>query len=96
LSIKDAFITILFILKKNYFPCEIFNVISENKTIAEILKIIKLNKHKPKIKIVKSKILNQNQYYVSNKKFSQLCVRLNGKIYKDIKDTLSLLNISSI
>ena len=41
LSLKDLLKPVKFILKKDIFPSDIFNVISENKTVKQILDIIK-------------------------------------------------------
>ena len=94
LSLKDASKTIIFIIKKNYFPKDIFNILSENKTVDEILEIIKKNKINPEIKYVKSRILNQDTYKISKKKFEKLGIKLNSKIKNDINKTLKMLKIN--
>ena len=92
LSIHDAFKSINFIIKKNLFINQIFNVLSENLTVNDILKVIKINGYKIKIKKVKSKIMNQLSYKVDKKKFEKLGIKLNYKIKNDIKDTLKSLS----
>ena len=52
--------------------------------------MIKKYKKKTKIKFIKSKILNQLSYEVSNKKISSENLNLNSKIIYDIKETLNL------
>ena len=94
LSLKDASKVINFIINKNIFPRDIFNVLSENKTVSEILNIIKKNKFKPKIKYVKSRILNQDSYKISKKKIEKLGVKLNCKIEHDIKNILQKLKVN--
>ena len=88
LSLKDAFKIIKFILSKNFFPSEIFNILSENKTVKQILDIIKKNNHKIKIKYIDSKILNQFAYKTSKEKIEKFDIKLNSKISNDIKETL--------
>lgn len=91
LSLKDAFNLISYIIKKDFFPCDIYNMLTKNMTINEILKIIRSYGFMPKIKIVKSKLLNQNNYNISNKKISKHGLKVTGKINKDIFDTLKFL-----
>ena len=52
--------------------------------------MIKKYRKKTKIKFIKSKILNQLSYEVSNKKISSENLNLNSKIIYDIKETLNL------
>ena len=92
LSIHDAFKSINFIIKKNLFINQIFNVLSENLTVNDILKVIKINGYKIKIKKVNSKIMNQLSYKVDKRKFEKLGIKLNYKIKNDIKDTLKSLS----
>ena len=94
LSLKDASKTINFIISKKFFPCDVFNILSENKTIDQILKIIKQNNLKPKIMYVKSRILNQDSYKISKKKIEKYGLKLNSKISSDIKQTVKKLKIS--
>lgn len=94
LSLKDATKTIKFIISKKFFPCDVFNILSENKTIDQILKIIKQNNLKPKIMYVKSRILNQDSYKISKKKIEKYGLKLNSKISSDIKQTVKKLKIS--
>ncbi len=94
LSLKDASKTIRFIIQRNHFPRDVFNVLSENKTVDEILGLIRLNKITPKIKYVKSRILNQDTYKISKKKIEKLGIKLNNKIKYDINKTLKMLKIN--
>ncbi len=96
LSLKDALKTIRFILKNNFFPSQVFNILSENKTVSEILSLIRKNKFKTKIKFVKSKILNQDSYKVSKDKIQNYGLDLNSKIENDIKDTLNKISKNSV
>ena len=94
LSLKDALKVIKFIIVKNFFPNDIFNILSENKTINEILKCIKKNKLSPKVSYVQSRILNQDTYKISKKKIEKFGIKLNSKISEDIKTTIRKLKIN--
>tara|TARA_B100001113_G_C21099734_1_gene618205 strand:+ start:306 stop:1220 length:915 start_codon:yes stop_codon:yes gene_type:complete len=94
LSLKDASKVFSFIISKNFFPCEIFNILSENKTISEILTIIKKNKYNPKTHFVNSRILNQDSYKINKSKIESKGLKLNSKISDDIKVILKKLTIN--
>jgi len=90
-SLKDATNAIIQIINKNGFDNQIYNVLTKNYTVDQILKIIKENNFKFKIKKTTTPILNQFFYGVSNKKFTKFRIKMNGSIKKDIKETLNLL-----
>ena len=92
LSLNDAFKVIKFIINKNFFPSDTYNVLSENKTVNDILTIIRKYKFKTKIKFTNSRILNQDSYKISKEKLENLGLKLNSKIKKDIKITLMKLS----
>ena len=91
LSLKDALKAFQFFINQNIFNNEIYNVLSENLTVNQIVKVIKKHKKNIKIKFVKSKIMNQLSYEVENKKLEKIGLKLSSSIKKDIKETLSLL-----
>ena len=91
LSLDDAIQSIIFIIKKNLFDKETYNILTGNYTVRQILKIIKKQKYKIKIKKVKSPILNQNSYHVSGEKFKKFGLQFNKNIEGDIKNTLDIL-----
>ena len=67
------------------------NVLTKNYTVRQILKMIKDNNYKIKIKKTISPILNQNSYLVSDQKMKKMKIFFNKDIKKDIKATLGLL-----
>jgi nucleoside-diphosphate-sugar epimerase len=91
LSLKDAFKVIKFTIEKDFFLNDVFNILSENLTLHQIIKFFKQNKKQIKIKYHNSKLINQFAYTISDKKFSSQAFRLKSKIKDDIKDTLKLL-----
>ena len=91
LSLKDAFKVIKFTIEKNFFNNETFNIISEHLTVKEIIGYFKKYKRTIKIKHVKSKLVNQYSYKISNKKFSRRALTLKANIHHDIKSTLKML-----
>ena len=91
LSLEDAINTIIFVINKNLFDRQIYNVLTNNYTVRNILNLIKKHNFKMKIKNTNSPILNQNSYLVSRDKIESLGIKLKKNIDKDIKNTLNLL-----
>ena len=91
LSIKDAFKTFKFCIENEFFNNDIYNILSGNFTVGQILKKIRKYKKDIKIKLVKTAIMNQLSYHVSKKKIENQGLILKQNIENDIKDTLKLL-----
>jgi len=91
LSVKDAFKTFKFCIEKNFFKKDIYNALSGNFTVNQILNKIRKHKKGIKVKFVNSAIMNQLSYHVDDKKLSNSGLKLSNKIDNDIKETLSLL-----
>ena len=92
LSLKDAFKVFKFCIDKNIFNNDIYNTLSGNYTVKQIIIMIKKYKKKTSVKFIKTKIMNQLSYHVDNKKLTKLGLRLNSSIQNDIKDTIKLLS----
>lgn len=91
LSLKDAFKVFKFTIDKDLFKNNIYNALSENCTVNQIIQKIKKYKKKIKIKFVYSEIMNQLSYHVDKKKLNKEGLNLKNKISEDIKDTIKLL-----
>lgn len=92
LSLRDAFKTIKFSIEKDFFKNDIYNILSGNYTVHQIIQKIKKRKKNLKFKLVNSEIMNQLSYHVSCKKINKEGLFLNNMIDKDINDTLKLLD----
>tara|TARA_B100000989_G_scaffold256803_1_gene206105 strand:+ start:94 stop:1017 length:924 start_codon:yes stop_codon:yes gene_type:complete len=92
LSLHDAFKVFKFCIEKDFFKNEIFNALSGNYTVSQILEKIRKYKKNIKVKLVKSAIMNQLSYHVSSKKLESNGLYLKGNIENDIKKTLKLLS----
>jgi len=95
LSLKDAYKVIAYLIKKNYFDNNIYNILSENKTLKEILKIIKKYSFSSKIKFINSKILQRASFKTSKSKIQSLGINLNSKIENDIRETLDKIKFKN-
>lgn len=91
LSLRDAFKVFKFSIENDFFKNDIFNALSGNYTVKQIINKIKKNKKKISIKLVQSEIMNQLSYHVSDNKLRKEGLVLNSQIDLDIKNTLKLL-----
>ena len=92
LSIRDAFKLFKFCIEKNFFKNDIFNALSGNYTVRQIISKIKKRKKNVGIKLVKTKIMNQLSYHVDDSKIRKHGLKLNSDLQKDVDDTLKLFN----
>ena len=90
LSIRDSFKVFKFCLEKDFFENDIFNALSGNFTVNQILYKIKKIKKKIKVVYVNSPIMNQLSYHVDDQKIKNKGLILKSNIDVDIKDTLLL------
>ena len=77
-----------YFLEKHGKPGELYNVLTNNFSIEQIINTIKKYK-KVKIEITKSPLLNQKPYEVSDKKIRQLGFRPRDSLDGGIKSTLA-------
>ena len=96
LSIRDAFIVFKFCIEKDFFNNDIYNVLTGNFTVNQILKKIKKVKKNIKISLANTKIMNQLSYHVDDSKIRNEGLKLRSKIDDDIKNTLKLFNYLKI
>ena len=90
LSIRDSFKVFKFCLEKDFFENDIFNALSGNFTVNQILDKIKKIIKKINVVYVNSPIMNQLSYHVDDQKIKNKGLILKSNIDVDIKDTLLL------
>ena len=90
LSLEDAFKLFKFCIDENFFENDIYNVVSNNFTVNQIINKIKRLKKNIKISYVNSAIMNQLSYHVDKKKLSNRGLFLNSNLDRDVADTLNL------
>ena len=94
LSIRDAFKALSFFLMKKNINNQLYNIVSENLTVKQIIK--KIQKHKKiKIKLVNEKIMNQLSYKTKSFKVQKMGLKLDSKLQEDINMTFKLLKNKS-
>lgn len=96
LGINDAVEAIKFCLKQDLFRNEIFNVVSHNFSVNDVLKSLQKNFDNLEIDLVKNKIMNSFSYGVSSSKLEELGFKFEDKFEKQISETLQLIQGSSL
>ena len=71
---------------------QIYNLVSDNIKLKDIVLYLKKIKKNLKIKFVNTNLINQYSYYVSNNKIVNLKFNFRGNIRKEIKKTIKLLD----
>lgn len=89
IGLNDAIRAFEFIEKEGK-PGELYNTLTENYTVRQIVDAIKLFKLETKIKITNSPILNQKSYFVSNKKITGIGFTFKDDLTKIIGETVKL------
>lgn len=90
LDLIDSYNAVMHIVKNNIFDGQIYNILTYNLTVLDIIKIIKRYLPLTRFKLVKSPIMNQLSYEISNKKFINKKFKFKGNINLQIKKTINL------
>ena len=88
LDLSDMVRAVKFIIAMNLFNKEVYNLVTVNTTVQDILDIIRTTN----IEYVDSPIMNQLSYTVSSDKFKNLGFEFNGDIVRGINETMELLS----
>lgn len=91
LDLGDAVRAVRFILKTSRFDKQIYNVLTDNSSVGEIIAVIKTFVPDLKVELVDSPIMNQLSYTVLCDKFRALGFEFKGNMREGIGDTVRLL-----
>jgi UDP-glucose 4-epimerase len=91
LDLSDAVEAMAFIIKKDHFDCRVYNVLSNNLTVHDIVSQIECYIPRISVHYVDSEIMNQMSYEVANEHFQKLGFTFRGDIKKGIGETIDLL-----
>ena len=95
LYLEDAVNSLIHIIKKNLFNGEVYNILSDNLTVSDVVKEIKKEIKNVKLKMVNHEIMNQLSYEVDNKKIKNTKFKFNGNIKIGVVETIKLLQNSN-
>ena len=96
LHLGDCVRAFNFILKKDIFDGEIYNVVTENFTVQDVVKTIKNYVPKLVVNYVDSAVMNQLSYDVDDSKFRKLGYKPVGNLKKGIGEVISKFNHSGV
>jgi UDP-glucose 4-epimerase len=91
LAIDDAVSAIRFILERDVFDGNIYNVLTINATVDEIVQSIRRYVADLEVQFVDSKIMNQLSYTVADERFRNLGFTPRGELDSGIRETVRLL-----
>lgn len=91
LDLEDAVRAIPFIIDRELFDGRIYNVLTLNATVREIVDAIRSVVPEVKLSFVDSPIMNQLSYEVSSRRFADCGFKIAGDIHRGIGCTISLL-----
>jgi nucleoside-diphosphate-sugar epimerase len=93
LELVDAIRAFIFIINNNLFTNEIFNIVTENLAVNDLIQLIK--EHIPGITVgyVDTEIMNQLSYEVSTVKIKDHGFDFKGSIRNGVEETLRLLQL---
>jgi nucleoside-diphosphate-sugar epimerase len=91
LDLEDGIRALLFVLTQQRFDREIYNVLTENLTVEDVINAIRVHFPAVAIEYVDSPIMNQLSYHVRCEKFRALGFEFEGGITRGVADTVKLL-----
>jgi nucleoside-diphosphate-sugar epimerase len=91
LELNDAVEALRFILKKNLFDRQIYNVLTDNLTVRQVVDTIKKYVPDLEVQLVDTKIMNQLSYTVACERFRALGFRFEGNLDREIQRSIELI-----
>lgn len=91
LDLIDASRAIIHIIRNNIFDGRIYNILSQNSTVEEVVKTIQEFIPNLEMKFVDTKIMNQLSYEVSCDRFKSSGFVFSGNLKRGIEETINLL-----
>lgn len=91
LDLSDAVAALAFVIEKGLFAGEIFNVLTLNATVNEIVEVIRGEFPNLGVTFVDTEIMNQLSYHVSRAKIESRGFAFNGSLEEGARTTCHLL-----
>jgi nucleoside-diphosphate-sugar epimerase len=91
LDLADAIRAIDFIVKTDRFDNQVYNVLTANATVGEIVNTIRTHVTDTRIEYVDARVMNQLSYEVSFEKFKALGFEYKGSLVQGIQETIELI-----
>jgi UDP-glucose 4-epimerase len=91
LDLEDGVRAITFIIERDLFNGQIYNVLTTNATVRQIVDSIREFVPDLEVSLVDAKIMNQLSYTVSGEKFAKLGFQAAGDLRRQLGDTVAML-----
>ena len=91
LDLIDAVRAIIFMIDRPLYDRSIYNVVTTNTSVQNIVEIISALIPKTSVKYVDTEIMNQLSYHVANDRFVNLGFEFKGDLKRGIAETVRLL-----
>lgn len=91
LDVADGIRALKFILQQDRFDNQIYNVLTDNRTVSDIVEIIRSFVPDLQVELVNARIMNQLSYTVLSEKFRARGFKFEGDLRKGIEETVSFL-----
>lgn len=95
LDLSDAVRGFGFLIRRGRFEGELFNVVSENLTVRQVVDRIRDHVPELNVKLVDSAIMNQLSYEVDSSRIGDIGFAFKGSIGAAIADTIGLLRAAN-
>jgi nucleoside-diphosphate-sugar epimerase len=95
LDLLDASKAIAFIIKNNIFDGQIYNVLTSNATVRQVVDTIKEFIPNLEVEFVDNRIMNQLSYEVMCDRFKSKGFVFSGNMRRGIRETIDLLKQSN-
>lgn len=91
LDLGDAVRAVTFFLKNDLFDGRIYNVVTDNHTVRQVVDAIRTQVPEVDVRFVSERIMNQLSYEVLNTRLKAAGFAPNGNLQRGIADTVALL-----
>ncbi|MDI9571150.1 MAG: SDR family oxidoreductase [Pseudomonadota bacterium] len=91
LDLADALSAVFFFIDQGRFDGRIYNIVTQNLTVADIIAMIAAHIPAPAVDYVEHEIMNQLSYEVSGRRVQELGWRAKGSLEDGVAATISML-----
>ena len=91
LDLSDAVRAIAFVIEEDLFTGLIYNVVTANVTVRQVVDAIRTHVPSLQVQFVDSRIMNQLSYEVQSARFTEAGFNVSGNLEKGIAETINLL-----
>lgn len=91
LDLEDAVRAINFIIERDLFDGQIYNILTINATVRQVVETIREFVPDLEVSLVDARIMNQLSYTVACEKFARLGFQVTGDLRRQLGDTIAML-----